>query len=96
MTTAAWYVVPSKRPWARWFNTLHWPYTLWHLSYVAIGAALADQVNWALLGWTMVAFFLGMGVAPTVMTCSRVTRCVCASGRSCSERSEGPQWAVPH
>lgn len=63
MTAAAWYIIPSKKIWARWFNTLHWPYTLWHLSYVVIGASLADQLDWALLGWTALAFFLGMGVA---------------------------------
>lgn len=64
MTTAtAWYVIPSTNVWARWFNMLHWPYTLWHLSYSVIGAALATELNWALLGWTVLAFFLGMGVA---------------------------------
>ncbi len=63
MTTAAWYIVPSKSLWARWFNTLHWPYTLWHLSYPVIGASLATQLNWELLGWTVLAFFLGMGIA---------------------------------
>lgn len=63
MTAAAWYIVPSERTWARWFNLLHWPYTLWHLSYVMIGASLAEQLDWALLGWTVLAFFLGMGIA---------------------------------
>jgi hypothetical protein len=41
---------------------LHPPYTVWHLSYVAIGAALAPQMKWGLLGWTTVAFLLAMGV----------------------------------
>ncbi len=41
---------------------LHPPYTLWHLSYVAVGAALAPRMDWALLGWTTLAFFLAMGV----------------------------------
>jgi hypothetical protein len=41
---------------------LHPPYTLWHLSYVAIGAALAPQMKWGLLGWTTLAFLLAMGV----------------------------------
>jgi hypothetical protein len=41
---------------------LHPPYTLWHLSYVAVGAALAPQMKWALLGWTTLAFLLAMGV----------------------------------
>lgn len=63
MTSTAWYILPSKRGWARWVNVLHWPYTLWHLSYSVIGACLATSVNWPLLGWTVLAFFLGMGVA---------------------------------
>lgn len=63
MTTAAWYILPSQRPWAKWFNMLHWPYTIWHLSYAVIGAALATELDWAILGWTVLAFFLGMGVA---------------------------------
>ena len=41
---------------------LHPPYTLWHLSYVALGAALAPRLDWPLLGWTALAFFLAMGV----------------------------------
>ena len=41
----------------------HPPYTLWHLSYVAVGAALADTVSFALLAWTLVVFFLGLGIA---------------------------------
>lgn len=61
-TAPAWYVVPSDALWARWLNVLHLPYTAWHLSYVAIGAAVADQVRWDVLGWTVLAFFLAMGV----------------------------------
>jgi hypothetical protein len=41
---------------------LHPPYTLWHLSYVAVGAALVPRMDWALLGWTTLAFALAMGV----------------------------------
>lgn len=61
-SATAWYIVQSDRLWARWFNVLHWPFTAWHLSYVAIGAAVADQVRWDVLGWTVLAFFLAMGV----------------------------------
>ena len=63
MTTAAWYILPSQRQWAKWFNLLHWPYTLWHLSYAVIGASMATDLDWALLGWIVLAFFLGMGIA---------------------------------
>jgi len=48
--------------WRDYVTLLHPPYTLWHLSYVAIGAALAPQMKWSLLGWTALAFFLAMGV----------------------------------
>jgi hypothetical protein len=48
--------------WRDYVTLLHAPYTLWHLSYVAIGAALAPRMNWALLGWTVLAFALAMGV----------------------------------
>jgi hypothetical protein len=63
VSAAAWYVIESPRWWARWFNVLHWPYTAWHLSYPALGAMMAESINWAVLGWTVLAFFLGMGVA---------------------------------
>jgi len=45
-----------------WLSLLHLPYTAWHLSYVAIGAALANPLRYDRLGWTLLAFFLGLGV----------------------------------
>ena len=42
---------------------LHPPYTAWHLSYVAMGSALAPEIEWLRLAGTMAAFFLGLGVA---------------------------------
>ena len=42
---------------------LHPPYTAWHLSYVAIGSALAAEVEWLRLAGTLAAFLLGLGVA---------------------------------
>jgi hypothetical protein len=48
---------------ADWWTLLHPPYTAWHLSYVVIGAVLAPRVDYAALGATVAAFFLGMGVA---------------------------------
>ena len=45
-----------------WLTLLHPPYTLWHLSYVAIGAAvMPDLVLWRLAG-TLLAFFLAVGI----------------------------------
>jgi hypothetical protein len=48
--------------WRDYLTLVHPPYTLWHLSYVAIGAAMAPRMKWALLGWTTLAFLLAMGV----------------------------------
>jgi hypothetical protein len=48
--------------WRDYVTLLHPPYTLWHLSYVAVGAALAPHMDWPLLGWTTLAFTLAMGV----------------------------------
>jgi len=62
MAEVAWYDVKMKG-WVRDFIILlHPPYSLWHLSYIPIGAALAPVMNWATLGWTLLAFFLGMGI----------------------------------
>jgi hypothetical protein len=48
--------------WRDYITLLHPPYTLWHLSYVALGAALAPRMQWGILGWTVLAFLLAMGV----------------------------------
>lgn len=62
MAEVAWYDVKAKG-WLRDFIILlHPPYTIWHLAYVLIGAALAPTMNWVTLGWTLLAFFLGMGI----------------------------------
>jgi len=42
---------------------LHAPYTLWHLSYVALGAAAASSFDLGRLGWALLAFLLAVGVA---------------------------------
>jgi hypothetical protein len=49
--------------WRDYWTLLHPPYTLWHLSYVVIGASLAPIVNGRWLLETLLAFFLAMGVA---------------------------------
>ena len=48
--------------WRDYVTLLHPPYTLWHLGYVAIGAALAPRVEWLRLAETLVAFFLALGI----------------------------------
>lgn len=41
---------------------LHPPYTLWHLTYVAMGAAIAPQLDWVHLAGTLLAFLFGLGI----------------------------------
>jgi hypothetical protein len=49
--------------WRDIVTLLHPPYTAWHLSYVAIGAAVAPRLHHDRLLAALAAFFLGMGVA---------------------------------
>ena len=48
--------------WRDYLTLLHPPYTLWHLSYVAIGAALAPVLSLDRLLWGLAAFALALGV----------------------------------
>ncbi|MGZ6543922.1 MAG: hypothetical protein ACXVEI_01255 [Actinomycetota bacterium] len=63
---------PGERPafyaltpggWRDYWTLLHPPYTLWHLSYVVMGACIVSTVNVRWLVETVIAFFLAMGVA---------------------------------
>ncbi len=47
---------------AQWWTLLHPPYTLWHLSYVVLGAAVWPDPDLGLLAVTVAAFALAMGV----------------------------------
>ena len=58
----AFYALPSGR-WADYWTLLHPPYTLWHLSYVVLGAAIAPTLHVRWLVETLIAFFLAMGIA---------------------------------
>ena len=49
--------------WRDLVTLLHPPYTAWHLSYVAIGAAMAPVFHGARLAAALAAFFLAVGVA---------------------------------
>jgi hypothetical protein len=49
--------------WRDYVTLLHPPYTLWHLSYVAVGAALAPHFHLDRLLWALASFFLAMGIA---------------------------------
>jgi hypothetical protein len=48
--------------WRDYVTLLHPPYTLWHLSYVAIGAALAPDLRYGRLALALAAFFLALGI----------------------------------
>lgn len=48
--------------WRDFVTLLHPPYTLWHLSYVVVGAALAPEWRPGRLGAALAAFFLAVGV----------------------------------
>src|ERR671932_593430 len=58
----AFYALRGGRPGRDLLTLLHPPYTAWHLSYVALGAAAAPHLHpdrlWAALG----AFFLAVGI----------------------------------
>ena len=49
--------------WRDYVTLLHPPYTLWHLSYVALGASLAPHFHVNRMLWALAAFLLAMGVA---------------------------------
>jgi hypothetical protein len=64
-------VEPSPRPafyalrpggWRDLVTVLHPPYTLWHLSNVAIGAAAAAELHSGRLAAAIAAFFLAVGI----------------------------------
>lgn len=48
--------------WRDLVTLLHPPYTAWHLSYVALGAAAAPVIYHGRLIWALVAFLLAVGV----------------------------------
>jgi hypothetical protein len=54
--------IHKRQAWADWWVLLHPPYTLWHLSYVAIGASIAPRFDGGRLAATLAAFFLAVGV----------------------------------
>lgn len=56
------FYAPTGSAWGDFVSLLHIPYTLWHLSYVSIGAALAPSMDWRIFIGTLIAFGLGLGV----------------------------------
>ena len=58
----AFYAMSGGSGWKDYVNLLHLPYTLWHLSYVVLGAAVAPSIHLDRLLITLLAFFLAVGV----------------------------------
>lgn len=56
-----WYAGPDTVLGEFW-TMLHLPYTLMVLSFVVLGAVLAPKISWLLLGGSVLAYFLGLGV----------------------------------
>jgi hypothetical protein len=61
VTRPAFYALESGG-WRDYVTLLHLPYTAWHLSYVAIGAALAPELERDRLLAALAAFFLALGI----------------------------------
>ncbi|MBV8065048.1 MAG: hypothetical protein JOY72_08330 [Actinobacteria bacterium] len=61
LTRPAFYALRSGG-WRDYVTLVHPPYTLWHVSYAVLGAAVAPRLDWGVLGWTVLAFFLAMGI----------------------------------
>jgi hypothetical protein len=57
------YYALRRGGWRDYVTVLHLPYTAWHLSYVAVGAALAPRFHTDRLLWTLAAFALALGIA---------------------------------
>lgn len=58
----AFYALRPTSAWREYVNLLHIPYTLWHLSYLVLGAALAPTLHLDRLLASLVAFSLAMGI----------------------------------
>jgi hypothetical protein len=58
----AFYALPPGG-WRDYLTLLHPPYTAWHLSYVAIGAAAAPRLDGVRLAYSLLGFFLGVGLS---------------------------------
>jgi demethylmenaquinone methyltransferase / 2-methoxy-6-polyprenyl-1,4-benzoquinol methylase len=61
-TGAAFYAL-TPGSWRDYWTLLHPPYTLWHLSYVVLGAALAPMPDPRIVAGALLAFFLAVGLA---------------------------------
>lgn len=72
--------------WRDYVTLLHPPYTMWHLSYVVLGAAAAPVMRLDRLGWMALAFFLAVGLGAHALDelqgrplCTRISHAVLAT-----------------
>ena len=56
------YYALAPGSWRDYATVLHPPYTLWHLSFVALGAALSPTLFLDRLAGVLLAFFLAVGI----------------------------------
>ncbi len=61
-TRPAFYAL-ERGGWRDYLTLLHPPYTMWHLSYVVLGAALSPTVRYDRLAAMLLAFFLAVGIS---------------------------------
>ena len=73
-TRPAFYALASGG-WRDYLTLLHAPYTAWHLSYVAIGAALSAEFSWSRVVPALAAFFLAVGIGAHALDELRAGRC---------------------
>jgi hypothetical protein len=66
VTRPAFYAL-ERGGWRDYVTILHLPYTAWHLSYVAIGAALSPEFSGRRLLAALAAFFLALGIGAHVL-----------------------------
>ena len=57
----AFYATPGGG-WRDYWTLLHPPYTVWHLSYVLLGASLSPNPDPRVVGAALLAFFLAVGI----------------------------------
>ena len=57
------YYAAGSGPLRDWWTLLHPPFTAWHLSYVVLGAMLAQHARLDRLVAALIAFFLAVGIS---------------------------------
>jgi hypothetical protein len=61
-TKGAWYAQSGSKA-RELFTIIHLPYTSMVLSYLLVGAALSPTLHLERVGWSLVAYFLGLGLS---------------------------------